>query len=800
MSEKYAEIYILKQNQVFNQKYTYSIPKIYMDSVKNGMFVMVPFGNSWFAEGIITDITDNKPEGKFKIKPILSILDDNYGLTEELLNLAYYMKEEYMCNMGEVLKTILSATKSIKKNNWRIFCNNDSFNYIKIGKTGLTLTKFQNEIQSSNYTMEDVIRWFGEELIKCGFLMQNKEEYSIVFNNNNSYTQIESMISKRAKKQKQFLDLIFKYKTITEKSLKKDYKISSDILNKFIENKWIVKEKIENFDINKHERNNIKPKLTQAQKNVLEELKKNVENEDKFHYLHGVTGSGKTEIYMQILDNLKFDEQAIVLVPEISLTPQTIDRFNKRFGNKIVVIHSKITENERYLAWKSAYDKSAKIIIGARSAIFAPCTNLKWIILDEAHDSSYISQHTPKYNTVDIAEKRVQLENVNLLLGSATPTIKQYYYCDKEIYKIYRLRERALNISLPEIKVVDMREELANGNGSFLSKEMYDSLKKTIKNGEQAIFLLNRRGYVPIITCKNCGYVEKCKNCDTSLTYHNDSKKLICHYCGYSKNISMNCPNCGSEHYKLQGIGTQRIEKMFQKLLPNTNILRIDADTTSKKGELEKKLNAFKMGKYQVIIGTQMISKGLDFENVTLVGIINADMGLNWPHYAAGERTFQLLTQVSGRAGRHKKVGKVVLQTYQPDNSCIKYVSKHDYLNFYLSEKALRKEFKFPPFIEIVQVMFSHEIDEKANKAISDFENFFRIWVKENGNEEDYIFPYGKPVIGRLNKLNRWQITVKLSHDTFEIAKNIIYNKTQEFKKKDKKLSVTINVNENFIC
>ncbi|MDD5423073.1 MAG: primosomal protein N', partial [Candidatus Omnitrophica bacterium] len=463
--------------------------------------------------------------------------------------------------------------------------------------------------------------------------------------------------------------------------------------------------------------------LNEEQNKALKVIEECIDKkEHKTFLLHGITASGKTEIYLQSIEKvLSKERQAIVLVPEISLTPQTIERFVSRFGDHVAVIHSRLTPATRFLEWKKIKDGKARIVVGARSAIFSPMKDIGVIIIDEEHETSYKQDDVPRYHARDVAEERARLNNCPLILGSATPSLESYYKAKKGEYKLVRLTKRIDERLLPKSKIVDMRMELATRKRvAIFSKVLLDAIEKTLKNEKQAIIFLNRRGFSTFISCKKCGLVLKCKRCDTVLVYHYDSKKLQCHYCDYTAQPPDICPKCRSSYIKYFGLGTEKVESELSHSFSHAHMARMDSDTTVKRGSHDKILGSFKSGDVNLLVGTQMIAKGLDFPQVTLVGIVSADVSLNIPDFRSSERTFNLLTQVSGRAGRGEDGGEVIIQTYAPGHYAILCAAKHDYDKFYEEEIVSRKELLFPPFINLVKITVRARNEELTRKAASD--------------------------------------------------------------------------------
>ena len=479
--------------------------------------------------------------------------------------------------------------------------------------------------------------------------------------------------------------------------------------------------------------------------------------------IYGVTGSGKTEIYLTLIaECLRRGESSIFLVPEISLTPQMLSQLRARFGTSVSILHSGLSAGERFDEWWRLRTGEAKIAIGARSAIFAPVENVGVIIIDEEHDSSYSSESAPRYNTFDVALLRAKYNGCKLVLGSATPSVETYRRAREGEFSLIRLDKRINKKPLPEVIVADMRREVRRGNNSPFSNVLKEELEKCLATGNQAILFLNRRGYSQTVICKECGYVAKCESCDVSLTFHRDEDTLKCHYCGGRYNMLSACPDCGGKKLTYGGTGTERIVEQLQKLLPTARILRMDNDTTSGKEGHYKILKAFAEHKADILVGTQMIAKGHDFPAVTLVGILDADMSLHFSDYRSGERTFQLLTQVAGRSGRAEEKGKVVLQTYDPENSVLRFAIAYDYDGFFDNELSLRSAMAFPPFSKIVRVLVTGEDDKKALEALKDvYFGLERLYTEQP--EKFLFFNKMRAPIKRIQNKYRYQVLMRLS-------------------------------------
>ena len=499
---------------------------------------------------------------------------------------------------------------------------------------------------------------------------------------------------------------------------------------------------------------------TPEQLNALCRIYKSLdEKRHEIFLLHGVTGSGKTEVYLQAMARtLEAGRQGIILVPEISLTPQTVSRFMNRFGrDAVAVIHSKLTPQQRSVEYRKIERGQVQLVIGARSAIFAPFKDIGLIVIDEEHESSYKSDKSPKYDAIEVAAKRAMAHGAAVILGSATPSVQDYYRCGKGIFTLLELPSRYNKVPLPKVSVVDMVDELKHGNRSLFSKELAYDMAACLEKKKQVILFLNRRGYAAFVSCRDCGNVIKCPECGISMTYHKDAGSLICHYCGRKTSVPKKCPQCGSGIIGRFGAGTQQLEEKCRELFPQAYVERLDLDTVSAKGNLEKVLKGFADGKTDVLIGTQLIAKGLDFSNVGLVGVISADVSLNIPDFRSAERSFQLMTQAAGRAGRGEEQGKVVIQTCQPDHPAILSAAKQDYLKFYEGELAVRKAVGYPPFSDIFQIVISDEDCEKAERSADRCARRLRSTVPEG------IAVLG-PAISPINSIGgkyRYQLLVK---------------------------------------
>ena len=574
-----------------------------------------------------------------------------------------------------------------------------------------------------------------------------------------------------------------------------------------LQNKNLIDIKLEDYYRNPENAYTLEQKeiyLNEEQKNACNKVISEMFDQNKKPYmLHGVTGSGKTEVYMEIIDYaLSQGLDSIVLVPEIALTPQTITRFKNRFGDIVGVFHSQLSEGQKHDVYKAIKSGNIRILIGARSALFAPFNSLGVIIIDEFHETSYKSEKNPKFSAIEVAKFIANKNNISLVLGSATPSIDEYYKAKNGEYNLIEIKQRANKNPLPKIEVVDMKEELNKGNKSIFSFKLQDEIKQAIKNNNQVILFLNRRGYASFVSCRSCGYVFQCENCDISLTYHKGKNIGRCHYCGYEREIPKECPECSSIYVKPFGVGTQKIEEELKVIFPELKVLRMDKDTTSKKGSLEEILNKFKNKEADILIGTQMLSKGLDFDNVTLVGILSADMILNFPDFKSFETTFQLITQVSGRAGRSDKEGKVVLQTYDTDHYSIRRAINYDFEGFYEDEIKIRKAFGYAPFNNMISVVVSGENENLVKKNIQNMYDSIIYLLKGRGiTDFEFILGPNPCSISKINQNYRWQILFKDDNIEINLLKGIIKYIciTKRDVVFDKEVNISIDINPNSI-
>ena len=627
-------------------------------------------------------------------------------------------------------------------------------------------------------TLAPLISCYQAMLPKALKIKQKKE----ITKKYETYYKVIDNSFKLSDKQAEIVNII-KDKTVSEKELVNVKKISKARLNLLVEKKVLAKELRESYRLEHNDISEEKNKLTPLQEKVVKEI---IDSNDTVYLLHGVTGSGKTEVYMTLIEEgIKRGKQSIVLVPEISLTPQTLARFEKRFGKRVAVFHSALSEGEKYDEYRRVARGEVNVIVGTRSAIFAPLKDISYIIMDEEHSDSYKQENSPRYDTKMVALERCRYHKAKLILGSATPTLESYARALKGVYHLVNLKERVGGRNLPKVEFVDMNKAIATAKGHF-SLELIKRIEETLRRGEQVILLLNRRGYSSVLSCKNCGYVMKCPNCDISLTYHKTNNMLRCHYCGYATTYPKVCPECKEEALRDLGVGTEKIEEEVKSLFGNSKVLRMDVDTTSKKNAHQKIIESFGKGEANILIGTQMVAKGLDFPNVTLVGVLNTDTSLMIPDFRSSETTFDLLSQVAGRSGRAKE-GLVVFQTYNKDHYAISCASKHDYLTFYKEEMAIRKMMKYPPYYYLVLVKISGKDENSCLKEAVRCEKVLKKYL-----DKTILLGPTKAMIFKKMNIYTYQIILKYQYqdNLYEILDKLLnYYAT----KKIVEVSVTFN-------
>lgn len=712
-----------------DQTFFYHVPKLLENNIKIGVRVRIPFGNM-ILDGFVLGISDNSSYDNSKIKDIINVIDDEPVLNKEMLLLGKYMSDNLLASLSSCYQVMLpKALKAEVKSNIKI-----------------KYDRYLHRIKS----IEEIDRYIGncKYESQINLLCKLKEGDILI-------TKMSSSINTIIK---------YGFASIIYEECKR-YKYDG---------------------ISNYKRVN----LTDKQRLVSDTIISSFGKSDTF-LLYGVTGSGKTEVYMDVIEKaINNGKSAIMLVPEIGLTPQIVGKFISRFGNVISVLHSKLSDSERYDEYRKITNGESKIVIGTRSAIFVPFNNIGVIIIDEEHTSSYKQDNNPRYSAINVAEWRSKYHNCPLVLGSATPSLESFAKAGNHVYKLLSLTERAGGSVLPNVNIVDMKEEVKKGN-FILSDMLKNKIGEVLDRGEQAIILLNRRGYSSTISCKECGYVYKCPNCDITYTYHKSSNNLKCHYCGYSMVLPNKCSICGSDNLKDYGLGTEKLEETLNSLY-KARIVRMDVDTTSKKGQHQKIIDDFGEHKYDILIGTQMIAKGLDFPLVTLVGVVSIDSSLTSPDYRASENTFQLLSQVSGRAGRSESKGEVIIQTFNPDHYAITLAKNHDYIDFYKEEMKIRKMLKYSPYYYMVLVSITSKNYELGFKEA----NKIGSYIRNNISSDSIVLGPTMANMFKVNNIYHYQIIIKYRKDDslMKVLKFII-----DMQVKNNKIDVSIDFNPSRI-
>ena len=712
-----------------DQTFFYHVPKLLENNIKIGVRVRIPFGNM-ILDGFVLGISDNSSYDNSKIKDIINVIDEKPVLNKEMLLLGKYMSDNLLASLSSCYQVMLpKALKAEVKSNIKI-----------------KYDRYLHRIKS----IEEIDRYIGncKYESQINLLCKLKEGDILI-------TKMSSSINTIIK---------YGFASIIYEECKR-YKYDG---------------------ISNYKRVN----LTDKQRLVSDTIISSFGKSDTF-LLYGVTGSGKTEVYMDVIEKaINNGKSAIMLVPEIGLTPQIVGKFISRFGNVISVLHSKLSDSERYDEYRKITNGESKIVIGTRSAIFVPFTNIGVIIIDEEHTSSYKQDNNPRYSAINVAEWRSKYHNCPLVLGSATPSLESFAKAGNHVYKLLSLTERAGGSVLPSVNIVDMKEEVKKGN-FILSDILKNKIGEVLDRGEQAIILLNRRGYSSTISCKECGYVYKCPNCDITYTYHKSSNNLKCHYCGYSMVLPNKCSICGSDNLKDYGLGTEKLEETLNSLY-KARIVRMDVDTTSKKGQHQKIIDDFGEHNYDILIGTQMIAKGLDFPLVTLVGVVSIDSSLTSPDYRASENTFQLLSQVSGRAGRSENKGEVIVQTFNPDHYAITLAKNHDYIDFYKEEMKVRKMLKYSPYYYMVLVSITSKDYELGFKEA----NKIGSYIRNNISSDSIVLGPTMANMFKVNNIYHYQIIIKYRKDDslMKVLKFII-----DMQVRNNKIDVSIDFNPSRI-
>ena len=694
----YAEVLIEYSAKSIDKSFTYIIPHHLEGIIKVGMKVLVPFGPNTI-NGFVTKII-NEYQESYELKEIVDIVDKYFCLNDELMKLGEYLQSKTLCTKITAYQTMLPSSLKVKEQ------KSDYSKYLTYVELNKTIDEVKEYIESNP----------------------------------------------RRKKQIEVLNNLLVENKLLKSSL------SSNVVDALLEEELIKLTKEQIYRLNKDKCIIDRIKFSPDQQKAIDTINLNSENT---YLLHGVTGSGKTEVYIELIKRVvSLGKKAIMLVPEISLTAQIVNKFYDHFGNDVAIFHSGLSNGEKYDEYLKILRDEVHIVVGTRSAIFTPLTNLGLIIIDEEHSETYKQDSTPRYHSLDMATFRSKYNHIPIVLGSATPSLESMARALKGVYKYIEMPNRVGKAILPKIEIIDMANEMKKRNMIF-SSALKNKIQDRLLKKEQVILLLNRRGYSTVISCKACGYTYKCPHCDITLTYHKTSNNLRCHYCGYTVFKGDTCPECNEKSLADYGLGTEKLEQEIKSIFPESRVIRMDADTTSNKGAHEDIINRFKNHEYDILLGTQMISKGLNFPLVTLVGVINADATLNIPDFRSGERTFALLSQVSGRAGRNELPGEVILQTFNPDNFTLKCVQENDYKKFYNYEMSNRHKLDYPPYYYLTSIKIASKDYDIASKEIIKVKKHLE---KKLSNDTIILGPTTASMF-KINNIYRFQIILKYKKD-----------------------------------
>jgi primosomal protein N' (replication factor Y) len=770
----YAQVIVDVPTMQTNQPYSYIVPDKFVGLVHPGMRVVVPFGRgNRLIQGFVVELVDEVSDSA-KLKEIQELVEVEPVLNPELLKLGRWLADTNFSFRISVYQTMLPNVMRAKYSKTLQLVSADGITDRKLA--ALFEDRFEVPYDDDNVPVEllpAVQRALRSGGIKVGYEVGNRARAKMVsaikrILSDYDYDDIRRSLGPAAKKQARLLTYLMNLseefvplKTVID-ATGSDY----PAIKKAAEKGWLVREDIEQYRLPRLSSpiERTQPlTLNDEQQVAYDEISSAVDQADsKTFLLEGITGSGKTEVYLQSIAHVLAEgKNALMLVPEITLTPQMVRRVQGRFGDAVAVMHSGLSEGERYDEWRRVQRGEVNVVVGARSAIFAPLQNIGLIVIDEEHEATYKQEENPRYHARDVALWRAEYHNAVVVLGSATPSLESRARAQRGVYQLLTLTERALHNPLPTSEIVDMRESMMAGGDEIFSPQLFDKLQDRLAKNEQSVLMLNRRGYANFMMCRNCGNVPRCVNCDLALTVHADTGRLECHYCGYSEPIPMTCAVCGSDRIMPYGTGTQKVEEELNRLLPDARVVRMDVDTTRKKGATDKMLSDFGEKKADILLGTQMIAKGLDFPDVTLVGVLNADTTLGLPDYRASERTFQLLTQVAGRAGRADKEGEVVIQTFNPEHYAIQLAKTQNYEDFYRQEMNLRHTWQYSPYFYTVQIKVAHEQQDEAAKVAYQTAN----WLSHKIAPDSVILGPSTGVVARLKNKYYYRMVIKFKQD-----------------------------------
>ncbi|MFU2206521.1 primosomal protein N' [Streptococcus pluranimalium] len=775
-----------------DKPFTYSVPEMFEELIQVGSRVHVPFGRgNRLLQGFVVSLENNADPKD--LKSIVDLLDLEPVLNPEQLRLADDMRKTVFSYKITLLKSMIPSLLNSQYDK-RLQPSEGLSHRDKETIFGRCESLSYSDIPENK--RKQVNRLIAAKLIRVDYVARDKKKVKTEkFLDLDKSALAGLEVSNRAKKRQEAkVWLLSQDDSFSIKSGDLNKQYSRDVVNYFIQEGALI-ERQEEVQRSAAYFESVESShflaLNYQQTQAVDAISKAIDQEEaKPFLLEGITGSGKTEVYLHVIDRvLKMGKTAIVLVPEISLTPQMTNRFISRFGEQVAIMHSGLSDGEKFDEWRKIKSGQAKVVVGARSAIFVPLDNIGAIIIDEEHEATYKQESNPRYHARDVALLRAKTHKAALVLGSATPAIETRARASKGVYYFLELTERANpNASIPRVEVVDFRDYIGQQETSNFTPSLLEKIQEKLAKQEQVVLMLNRRGYSSFVMCRECGYVDECPNCDISLTLHMDTKTMNCHYCDFQKVIPWECPSCQSRSIRYYGTGTQKAFDELQELLPEARILRMDVDTTRRKGAHESLLKAFGNHEADILLGTQMIAKGLDFPNVTLVGVLNADTSLNLPDFRASERTFQLLTQVAGRAGRADKAGEVLVQTYNPDHYAIRFAQKQDFEGFYAYEMKIRQKMGYPPYYYTVGITLSHQEEQEVVRKAYDVLKGLKGHLSEHAR---FLGPTPKP-IARTHNTFHYQIIIKYRfEEQLETALNALLEWTQ--KPENKELRVTID-------
>lgn len=766
-----AEVIVDVPTMQTNTPYSYEIPAALVDQLQPGMRVVVPFGNGGRkVQGFVWQIkSDAVPDPEVTLKVVETVMDPAPVVNAELLQLSDWLANTTYAFTITCLQTMLPNALKAKYQKW-VSPTDQLPSDIRTSLFGGERELLWDDTLPTK-TVKQLLALNRQHLVNVRYEVSSKSQVKTMMMvrptaNREDLTMAKKQLRKTAVKQAKLIDYLMDHaEPISQIELERKINVSSSILKTGEANGWLTRQAVEVYRdpfqtaVVKTRPLQLNPDQTKAVSAICAAT--DHEKAETF-LLEGVTGSGKTEVYLQTIANaLSHGKQALMLVPEISLTPQIVGRVRGRFGQKVAVLHSGLSGGERFDEWRRIQRGEAQVVVGARSAVFAPLTHLGVIVVDEEHESSYKQDDNPRYHARDVALWRSRYHHCPVVLGSATPSLESRARAEKNVYTRLLLPYRVNHQQLPEVTIVDMTEELRHHKESNFSGSLLQALEKRLDRGEQSLLMLNRRGYSSFVMCRDCGFVLQCPNCDISLTLHMDTKTMKCHYCGHEEPIPHVCPSCHGHHIRYYGTGTQKVEQELTELLPAARVIRMDVDTTRRKGAHERLLKRFGDHQADILLGTQMIAKGLDFPDVTLVGVLNADTALGLPDFRASERTFQLLTQVSGRAGRAEKAGQVFIQTYNPDHYAIQLAKTQNYEQFFVREMQLRHRGNYPPYYFAVKLTASDEDERQAAEAMIKIVRQLKAVL----SPQAIILGPTPGAIARVNKRYYYQLVIKYKRE-----------------------------------